>query len=137
MSVQFQNIVDVIEYIGGSIGTDNGIVEHFMKEKKVDTSKMDEKEMEAFTKAVNTEAQGWYLAVRFISALDCTQYITMAWIVLNTLQWLRECECPWDSTTSSHAAYKGYLRYTGYHFYKNDYMFGRLALVYIMQKIVI
>ena len=59
---KFQNLVDVIEYSGGTVGMQPSIVEALIKEKQMNANRMSTQQKDE----VNKEAQGMYLAVTFI-----------------------------------------------------------------------
>jgi hypothetical protein len=67
---KFQNIVDVIEQTGGSVGVDPGIESALITEKGMDATKMSADEVEENKK----DAQGRYLAVAFLLGADRNRY---------------------------------------------------------------
>jgi hypothetical protein len=67
---QFQNVIDVIEHSGGSIGDDPGILQGLAAEKEKDLKGMSPNELSELKK----EAQEQYLAVAFLLSADRGRY---------------------------------------------------------------
>jgi hypothetical protein len=67
---QYQNIIDVIQQVGGSVGKSEGLVQAYAKTKGVDTKTMSDKERTA----LEQEAYDRYLATSFILASDRSRY---------------------------------------------------------------
>jgi hypothetical protein len=67
---QFQNVVDVIEHSGGSVGNDPGILAALAAEKKQAIAEMSTADKESLRK----EAQEQYLAVAFLLSSDRGRY---------------------------------------------------------------
>ena len=70
---RFQNLIDVIEYSGGSIGIQPGIVKALATEKQIDVNRLTRQEKDELEK----EAQGRYLAMTFTLNSDRTKYGTL------------------------------------------------------------
>ena len=67
---KFQNIVDVIEHRGGSIGIEPGVVALLASERTIDMTTMTIQQKTALEK----EAQGMYLAIAFLLNSDRNKY---------------------------------------------------------------
>ena len=67
---QYQNIIDVIEQVGGSIGRNEGLVKAYAKVKGLDIDDLDEDELTELTQQTYER----YIATSFVLAADRSRY---------------------------------------------------------------